>query len=292
MELSVGKESRPFIWALINRYHQGSIESLIKTLPPNLSEMLLEEPSNHKEITPFLTVSPEHFLLIHPSWLATHLRKIGSPLKLALIASISEALHVPLIQELQLNIDRLPKLSERLQETLRHTFWNQIKPVHILPFELLQESPFLPVLVWEPDYIDELINTLGLYDLATTLKHIVDKKRLQGIYTTLSPDQQSLLRRLNKQRDQLKVPPIDLTKWEGDPTWLKQQLYRRGLFRIGRALYQQSEDLLWYFYHRFDKPKAQVLLNYAKQPTSPSAHELLVHQVVEQIQHIQTKITS
>ncbi len=291
MEQGRQNASRPFFWALINHFHQGSSDALMKMLPRSLAENLLEEPSDQREIAPFLSITPEHFLLIHPSWLVDYLKKIEMPLKSALIASITEALHEPLAQEFHLETESLPRLGEKVQRTLRETFWSQIKPLHILPLEMLPESIFAPVLLWEPHYLIELIDTLGLYDLAVTLRYVVDKKRLQWVYSALSTQQQQMLRQLQKRREQLKVPSIDLSKWEGDRSWLIQQLHKRGLLRLGRALYQQPEDLLWYFSHRFDKARAQVILNYARQPSPQAVHEVLVKQVMEQIQSIQAKKT-
>ena len=107
----------------------------------------------------------------------------------------------------------------------------------LLPPACLPESPFNSLLTFSYDQKMNLFDYLGLRDLASDMRLIIEKPKLSLIASFLSEDKRKYMNRLRKTKEPVTFKPMNLSKWDGTGTTLMTLIRQRGLNRAAKALY-------------------------------------------------------
>ena len=156
----------------------------------------------------------------------------------------------------------------------------KIKPQDVMPAPFLPATSLSPLLAMRKGEIVQLIDFLGIYDLAEEIKHVVDKKYLRAIYNCLSIKKQHFLRLCLHQKERLTIPRLGLEKWQGDCKTLETILHKRGLLRLGKGVSGQHPDFLWHLVHRLDVGRGRIIEQFYAKEEIPGVTQALIQEIL------------
>lgn len=257
----VATKEQLFLKALLEEYHPGRGDELLTGLASKDEETALREMGAPLSSPKYLLIDSEKALRhIHYSWIKEALTHFSKPLIPLLIGVLSKKQQEGLALLLGMDQEKTPSPLPPIKPFLAKKLYLKMdRAKEVLPIEFLPEYPLTPLLTLEKNYLLELFDLLGLYDLATKIKEIVDQKTLSMIDKSLSPIRKRLLNIFMQQHDKSDLPCIDLRNWNGDPKILKKLLHRRGLQRITHALAGYHPDFIWHFCHRLDTGRGKIV---------------------------------
>ncbi|MGK5594393.1 MAG: hypothetical protein ACSNEK_03430 [Parachlamydiaceae bacterium] len=274
-----------YIKVLLNHFHPGEQETLLKGLPANQSREIsgLNVVANDPSI---IFLHPAQALMsIHYSWIAQELAKQPQALHGFFLASLLEPQRTAVGKYItQTNALSLPPL---LADYFCHQLYIALGMKELLPREFLPNTPVLRLLDFSKPKLVNLIDFFGLYDLAEEIRTIVDTKNLKHIYACLTPKKHQFLRLCLHQKERLVVPKLHLEKWDTSCSELHKKLHRRGLARLGKALSNQHHDFLWYLSHTLDRGRGQILIAQAATKESESINSILNNQLLNLIHFLE-----
>ncbi len=262
----VGLSSRSHILlkALMEHFHPGAVgEVLAKALPIEKAQEI-SEINLPQENPQALLISPENALSkIHYSWIANAFKHFPKSLHPNLIAVLPKQHAKGLSDLLDIKAADKNSIAPVTQKFFLQNLYDKIDETHpVLPLEFLHTLPLSHLLDVDKNVLMEMFDILGLYDLATKMKVIIDKQTLLDIQKSLSPVKLKFLKVFLQQTDKANLPEIDLTDWTGDPNILKKLLHRRGIHRLSKAIAGYPKDFLWYLTHRLDTGRGEILKRY------------------------------
>jgi hypothetical protein len=152
----------------------------------------------------------------------------------------------------------------------------------LLPINFLPESSLNFLLLKPKEELMEIIDYLGLFDLASSLKHIVDRTTIDKINSFLPVNHKKFLMR-NIQEPFL-LPPLDLKTWDGNMLSLQNIVHKRGLLRLKIAIAYQDKSYIWYLAHILDTGRGSILL---KQEEKQEENTICQH-MIKNIEDITT----
>lgn len=268
---------------LLNRYHEGAAESIVKGVSPEDLKMILNQNVSSRDVAPALA-SPTHILKkIHYSWLQPEIAKLPKHLTgiaAALLpephaSKLKETFHSPSLQ-----------CSETIRTYLLNHLFVHIYKEEVIPLEYLPETPLTPIAKLTKEEIIDIMDYLGLYDLAEDIRQIVHKKQIENIYKCLSNKKHIYLRQCLHQKEKLVTQSLQLEKWDGDRQKLTKILHHRGTVRLGYALSGQHPDLIWHITHVLDSGRGTKLAGYYQKEEIPSVTAALRLQVKSVIDYL------
>ncbi len=269
---------------LINRFHQGAPEALLKGLPAAEAEHVLVHTISLNEASQVMA-KPSVFLKdIHYSWLQPVLETFSFSLQPMLISALPAESAASLSR--LMNCPLLKPASEVSKEFLLSSLCRKFMEKAPLPVSFLPETFASRLALMSKWQLIELIDFLGIYDLAEELRHIVDKVLLKAIYKCLSMKKQHFLRICLHQKEKLKAAKIGLINWKGDEVQLERLLHRRGLLRLSYALSGQSQDLMWHIIHRLDVGRGQIIKKNYSNKEVPGVTTFLSLQVLNTFNYL------
>lgn len=262
---------------LLNR--AGDLKDpLLKALPKEDADAVASLSVLEKDPMPLLTQRNHTLPRIHYSWIHSYITGQDPLKQQAMIACLDDGQRVGLSR--LLNIQPPAPISSPL---LKKFYLNHLYPlVQIedkLPLEYIPENPFSSLLKLSKPQLVELVDFLGVYDLAHEMKGIVATKNMKNIYTCLSPKTQQFLRICLHQKDKVKTPSLNLDKWNGDCKHLNSLLHHRGIARFGLALSGQNPDFVWYICHMLDIGRGKILQKMVRSEEIPTLTQALIVQV-------------
>jgi len=274
---------------LINRYHHSTSDAPLKYLPKEYVKKVMALNVITDDPTPLLKAPEEELSNIHYSWLLPGIRHFPEKLQSSLIGSLP-SLHAQKIKNLigvsHINDDTL---IAPVRDFLLNKLLLQVKPQSILPIEYLPDNPVAFLSKKTKQELVEIIHFLGLYDLAESIRHIIDKTFLQKLYKCLSNKQKQFLRTCLHQQEKIVTPRMEMSLWHGDCRKLDQMLQRRGLLRLGKALCGLHQDFAWYVAHILDTGRGSILLNHYSTDIAPGVSSRLVQQLVNLTNFLNSK---
>jgi hypothetical protein len=170
-------------------------------------------------------------------------------------------------------------VSSFMRQFLLGLLYEQLKINDRIPSSLLPKTPLSPLLKLNKTQLTELINFLGLHDLAQEMKKIVEKKLLKQIYEAFSKQQQIYLKSILNQPEKLVASPLGLKELVTKPDDLRKAIHRRGMIRLAKALIAQHPDFIWHIYHSLDSGRAAVIDKYFRQKEDVKIIEFLSMQI-------------
>lgn len=274
---------------LLNRYHQESgLENFLRGQPQELVQNVLSQDVHSNDPSLAFTRPEEVLSKIHYSWIAQAFGTIPQemqPLMLSLLPEpqkelVGKSLNIPIKQK---------TLPPQLRSFLLYRFMPALKRDHVLIPEFLPKSPFRPLLELKKGEMVEVIDLLGIYDLAYEMRHIVDNKTIKNIYQNLTPNKQKFLRSVLHQKEKLQTPRLHLDKWNGDTKVLDNQLHQRGMLRLGKALSGQHPDLIWHIVHGMDTGRGKIIMRHLSTEEAAGITTILTQQVINVLNFIKPK---
>lgn len=269
--------------ALLNRYHgSGSVECL----HPLSEEEALQVKEMSSETLDFSLSQPWQSLLsMHYSWMIEPLKQFKTELQCFIVSSFPQEIGAKLATHL-----KMEKRREGMTDAVKHLFLNyfygKMKLKEVLPLHLLPNSPFADLQTLTKEQLIELVDCLGMYDVAGELKQIVDKQQLSRIFLVLSQQQQAFLKRVVHEVDKFRAPRIGLDQWSGDSRRLLQVLHNRGMTRLSKALAHEHPDFVLHLCYRLDTGRASVIQKVWTQTESEVVIKALTSQVLNGVNYV------
>lgn len=264
---------------LVNRYHPKDSSVFLGSL----SKEDVEELQKHQvaSFDPQLALaSPaERLIGIHYSWLTPILQQSAEPLRSLLLASLPQKQRGQLCRLLQ-HVPPKKTPPAKVRSYLLNQLAAQIIPLDLLPVAYLPTTPLSPLAKLSKDELIQLIDYLGLRDLAEALRSVVNKKLLQAVNSCLQATELQLLKNYLQQREQLKVPKLVFDKWDGKRDSLRLLYHQRGLARLAKALAGQQREIIWHVMHHLDHRRAMAVESQRPPEAIPGVTPILVHQTV------------
>jgi len=228
---------------------------------------------------------------IHFSWFAPFLRQRSESEIRLILSSLDDEQAKKIADLLRFSFQPLP-LNSSAAQYFREWVWGKITEgkKDLLPISCLPASPLNVILELDFDVLTEVIDYLGLYDLALEVKLIIDTVKLKQIYSTLSKEQLYFLKTLVHQKESISFRMMGLNQWDGNTSHLKSLIHQRGINRLAKVLFSEHPDLFWHVNHSFDMEHSVLLTKFYIPLNQPRATKILAEQVIQTINHVQTLI--
>lgn len=285
IRVCVQNRSRVILRVLLNRYHPTVKEPLLSSLPLEDRQGILNQEISSKNFSLILQ-EPFHYIhRIHYSWLKNALAHIPSPFYASMLSVLSQQQASKLSKWFPY---RKNAISQPMQNFLLKMIESHLDHPKPIPLEFLPDSPLNQLGSWNKERLIELVEFLGIYDLAAEIRHIIDKERLKKFSPCLSPKHKQFLHMCLHHPEKLSVPPIGLNTWDGNCRTLFSLIHNRGLLRLGKALSGHPPDLVWYITHTLDVGRGHFLTkHYSYQPIQ-GVTPILMQQVLHLISFLQS----
>lgn len=271
-----------FLKAWFEKYQRTLSPSLLNGLPPDQAKSVLECQVLPLDAHFSLRYPQEVLERIHYTWLSLPIKDLDDGLRCLTMACLSAEQRtglgriIPEVRDLQPSVV-IPTGIARAY--CIHILYDRVVDREILPLSFIPESAFSLFLRYNKVQIIEIMDFLGLYDLAVEIRRIVDTQKLKLIYTCLTEKQQQFLRICFHQKDRFIVPSLKLDLWQGDRSELLRRLHIRGMFRLGKALAGENTHLIWYITHILDRGRGLKLQEYCALEGTPQLNLVLSAQV-------------
>lgn len=224
-------------------------------LPESIAKnLVIKEASSLK----MLSFNMRWLLVIHYSWIETVLKDCPSAFQAAIINVLPSIVSDKLAARLNLEISSSTSYSNFATMFLLNELKNMMYPANITDEIFLPVSPINILLYLKVKSRTDLINLLGLYDLAQELRFIVDQSKLKEINDILTEKERLFLNYCISHP--LKYGEIRqfIASWNGSEHTLKHHIHKQGLIFLGRALAQEDGSFLWHLLRRLDIGRAYV----------------------------------
>lgn len=161
--------------SLLFSYHGKIPPEYSDLLPKEEKVALLEtkEPLSHPQA---VLMKPEEWVeWIHYSWFKEVIEESSKEEIPLLISSVSKSEQKKLAHLVGYQ-GELVELSSPVKHYFQNQLFQELKIMDQSPREFLEKSPLFPLTSISKEELIELIDLLGIYDLASEVRQIVDKK--------------------------------------------------------------------------------------------------------------------
>lgn len=273
-------KSQVFLRVLLNRFHRTNPAALLKSLPEKEYTEIQALDLSSNDFSPAFAKPSELISKIHYSWLLPAIKRFPNPVQESLLAALPDSASAKLKSSLGVLSKQSISMGQPIREFLIHKIYSQIKPSTVLPIQYLPSSPLSFLLVMSKPKLVEMIDFMGLYDLAEGLRYIIDKNRLKKLLDCLSPGKRQFLRDCMRQKEKIAATRLSLTNWDGSCEKLNEILHRRGLLRLSKAICGQHPDFIWHLTHRLDSGRGEFLKKHYTAETTVGITPALVQQLL------------
>lgn len=269
---------------LINHFHGGD-HSMLSCLPEDEQEKVAGFEFDEGNIS-IVTRQPWQVVeKVHWSWLLDPIKKLPKEEIPYVVASLPEAPQRKVAKKLGLS-----EMPEGITNPIKHLFLDrlyQLMPIKgTLPLAFIPRQPLAELLDLSKEQFLDVIDCLGIFDVAGEIKQIVNKRQLARVVESLSKVQQGFLKEVIHNKDRWSPSRLGLDQWGGDVTKLQRALHVRGMMRLARALKDHHPDFMTHIYRRLDIGRAQQIQKYQSQKETDQAVYNLGAEVKKTIQYI------
>jgi hypothetical protein len=155
--------------------------------------------------------------------------------------------------------------------------------------ELLPDSPLNVLLEMPNSELYQVIDYLGMHDLAVEMKKIIDTVLLKKIQSALDPEKEEYVKKLSQKKEPVIFKRLELQKWDGRTETLKKVILHRGINRLAKAAYSEEFSFSWYLSRMLSVQDAGSFNGLCKPLNHPSASTLLIEQIIEIIPLVKTQ---
>lgn len=263
---------------LLNAFHKGGQEDVLKILPEELSKKVSNLSIQSNNFQAVMTAPLDLLKTVHYSWLTPKLKKLPKDTLPLILSLIPDPQATRLKNSLSIK-GELPKFSQKTKAFVLNQVAHLIEVDEALPVAFLPLSDMNELVEMKKGQIIELIDYLGLFDLSEELHHIVDKKILENIYLALTPIKLGFIKQRLRAKERLVTNRLNLENWDGRQEKLLKLLHHRGMVRLGYALSGQNPDLIWHITHILDTGRGEKLLRYVNEKEIPGVTRTLKEQI-------------
>ncbi len=250
-------QEKAMLRALLARASGG--EHLLPYLPSHLADDMQRWPAPSMLDFPKLLSQKEAFKPIHFSWFSNPIKSFPQNTQKLFLSLLDKKQASQVCQMLQIPYARVtfsPFMGPFLMDELKHKIYQGVEVVSV---ENLPHSTLNALISLTRNYLLNLIDLLGVHDLSTDLRQIVDKELIKKIYEALTENQLRFLHYSSRQPMKWISPKLGLNAWDGSKEKLQRLLHGRGLARLGHALSDENESLKWHVLHRLDIGRAAIV---------------------------------
>lgn len=264
---------------LLNRFHKDSTDAFLRRFPIETVKNILKQDVPTNATVENLLLPVESIGKIHYSWLLPAIQNFPPALRQCSLSALPKEQAVKIAQILK---EPIPKsvLILPIRQYFLQTLYNLVTKRVVLPPNFLPKTILSPLLQLKKPELLEMIDFLGIYDLAEEIRHLIDKKQLAALHACLSSRQRQFLSISLKQKEKVATSKLELERWDGSSKNLDAILHRRGLIRIAKALHGQHADMIWHLTHTIDTGRAAIILQYLSTETTPILTNILIQQVI------------
>lgn len=259
---------------LINRYNPKAGNALMNFLPEDELAAISKIDIRSDDLQPILQHPQSSLGRIHHTWIKPLLEKFPDRLQPALLAALTPEQAAGMKGTVEMT------LSKPAKSFLLNQLFINLKINEHIPLEYLPEHELLPLIKWSKQQLVDLIDFLGLYDLASEVRQIVNSDHLKSIYSCLSPKQFQYLKICMHQKEQIVSSKLGIDPGKPDCTKLKKAMHRHGLSRLGKAFCGLHEDFVWTIAHTLDMGRGSILLKEYQPVALPKITQILKQQVL------------
>ena len=160
---------------LLNRFHPKTMKNFLDLLPQEDAKQVVSRDVIVSEIDPVF-VKPQEFLKnMHFSWIAPYVQKHPKHTQELIISALPNPLASTLKKYLKISSSRVP-MAPRAGAFFVRKLYDEIHQPDILPPNFLPKENLSILLDLKRSELIDLIDFLGLYDLADEVRHIGTKK--------------------------------------------------------------------------------------------------------------------
>lgn len=275
-------KSAVMLRVLLNRFHRSPPDALMRYLPAGEAQAVRSWDIPAVDVTPGLAKPLDQIKRIHYSWLLPVFKQLDPSLQLIMLSALPEAYQTKLNKTLKLPGSSPTKqalLPSPVQHYLLNILYSRIKPNEVLPAAFLPPTPLTQITSLNKKQLVELIDFMGLHDLAESIRHIINKHFLTKLYNCLTAKQKQFLRICLHKPEKVASTRMNLAKWNGEQQTLDTMLQWRGLVRLGKALCGQHPDFVWHLTHLLDSGRGAILLQHYTPEAVPGITLHLIQQV-------------
>lgn len=266
-----------FFQLLLNKYHPSDKGEVVACLPDDVKRSIGEIKNSWNDPRVLLKSALSKIKNIHYSWIYPAIQQYPENLRPFVAEALPEPSNIRLLSLLK--VPRAPIATGWARQYLLHDLSKKMELDTLTPIEHLPQSLLSFTLELTKEELIELIDFLGLYDLAEEIRRIVDKNQLKRIYNCLSIKKQHFLRSCLLSKEKVVTPKLELEKWNGDQEALEKLLHKRGLVRFGKGLSGQPADFIWYIVHRMDSGRGILLSKYISPTEIPGITSLMIQEI-------------
>lgn len=277
---------------LLNHFHPGKESYYYKYFSEKLSKKLKQYPLS----IPFSIASwqlQETIHRMHYSWLEPIFKKKSSFLTSYFLNFLSSAQVGGLTGLLDRKESKL-ELKAHIEPYFFKLFCEEIEDKEVVPIDFLPKSSLNILVALKKQQLVNLIDLLGLHDLAISMRQVVDRAIIDAIYAQISPLQRQYLR-FCLQLQEIPVLPIQpIQQWLSDLENFQRKIHFRGIFRFSIALIDQSYSLKWYISRCLDIGRGKQFLKFSSPEAALALQtkqkEKFIHQVAHLAQLLKTQL--
>ena len=276
-----------YLKMLLQKHHKGTLEQAVQLLPTPSREAVLKSELTEAEASHAFHRPGELLSKIHYSWVADALtKKIDENKRIFYLSSLPPQMQLQVAKLLNFQGDIVP-LKGPLQQYVQKQLLLKMLPKGYLPVAYLPKTPLKPLLSLSKAKVVELVDYLGLFDLAEELKKIVHTKLIKGIYASLQPQELEFLRACLHQKEKLQTPRFPLNDWNGESKELHFRIHKRGLLRLAKALVDQSPSFLWHLTRMLDTGRGRRLETLMPKESPPQVTQVMQEQVLQLLKFLE-----
>lgn len=243
---------------LLNRFQGGVTDQLSKFLPESDFKRLQRLTIDSTDVDPVVGDSSVQLKQIHYSWLVPLIKEVPTLLQDAMIGSLPPHSAAGVCQRLGREVPAAA-VSPAIKEFLLATMFKRVSASRRFPAQWLPATGLSELLTYDKNQLHTLVDLLGLRDLASELRHIVNRTNQQILLRCLKADELKLLKQYMFQKEKFTMARLDLQNWTGDCNELRKQMHLRGLTRLGKALSGCSQDMIWHILRVLPTSHANIL---------------------------------
>ncbi|MEG0287420.1 MAG: hypothetical protein RSB82_00265 [Victivallaceae bacterium] len=247
-------------------------------LPISLTEKLtVKEASSLK----MLSFNMRWLLVIHYSWIESVLKGFPECFRNAIINLLPSGISDKLADASMLT-ERNSKIHSKFAALfLLQGLKEKIYPDYVIDEMFLPVSSINILLYLKVKLRMQLIDFLGLYDLANELHMVVSQSRLQEINQILSKKKRLFLNYCMTHPLKYSDKCRFLATWDGSEARLRHHIHSQGLIFLGKALAQENASLLWHLLRRFDVQRAYLIEKSIKESQHAKNSEYFKNYVIK-----------
>ena len=170
---------------MINRYDPNEQDALLRFLPSAEKQAVLSQSVHSHDLEPLMYQHQDTLDRMHYSWLIPLLDQFPENLLPMLVSTLSPQ------QAAGFKSRKLPHLhlAPLVKSFMQTQLYSKLEIDNRLPLNFLPATDLTALAYYDKKELMAINDFLGLYDLSSEVRRIVNKTHLKNIYTCLSPKQ-------------------------------------------------------------------------------------------------------